>query len=131
MRNFFQRLMFGRYGVDSLNGALMALCLALVVLARLLRVGWLDLAALALLVLCYFRALSRNHAARRRENQKFYELTQPARKWFGGLRQRFRDRKTHRYYSCPSCGTTLRVPKGRGKINITCPKCRAQFIKKT
>lgn len=131
MRNFFLRLMAGRYGVDSLNNTLLVLCFVLLILARILRVGWIDWIAILLLALCYYRAFSRNIQARYRENQKFYAATQPLRKWFGGLRQRFRDRKTHRYYSCPNCGMTLRVPKGKGKINISCPKCRTQFIKKT
>ncbi len=131
MRNFFQRLMAGRYGVDTLGNAMLAACVVLVVAARLLRLGWLDLIAVLVLLLCYYRTFSRNIQARYRENQKFCAAVQPLRKWFGGMWQRFRDRKTHRYYSCPNCGTTLRVPKGKGKINISCPKCRTQFIKKT
>ncbi len=131
MRNFFQRLMFGRYGVDSLNNAMLVLCLVLMILSRVLRAGWLDLLSIAVLVVCYLRVFSRNINARYQENQKFLAAVQPVRKWFGGMKQRFRDRKTHRYFTCPSCGMTLRVPKGKGKINISCPKCRTQFIKKT
>lgn len=131
MRNFFQRLMYGRYGVDALNNTMLAACVVLMLLSRVFRQGWLNLLSIALLVLCYLRLFSRNINARYLENQKFLTAVQPVRKWFGGVRQRFRDRKTHRYFNCPNCGMTLRVPKGRGKINITCPKCRAQFIKKT
>jgi len=131
MRNFFQRLMFGRYGVDTLNNAMLVLCLVLMILSRVLRAGWLDLLSIAVLVVCYLRVFSRNINARYQENQKFLAAVQPVRKWFGGIKQRFRDRKTHRYFTCPSCGMTLRVPKGKGKINISCPKCRTQFIKKT
>ena len=131
MRNFFLRLMAGRYGIDPLNNTLLVLCLVLMLLSRLLHIAWLDILSLLLLLLCYFRCFSRNMNARYRENQKFLVAVQPLRKWFGGLRQRFRDRKTHRYFSCPTCGMTLRVPKGKGKISISCPKCRTQFIKKT
>lgn len=131
MRNFFQRLMYGRYGVDTLNNTLLAVCVVLMIFARVFRQGWLDILSIILLVVCYLRLFSRNINARYRENQKFLNAVQPVRKWFGGVKQRFRDRKTHRYYSCPNCGMTLRVPRGKGKINITCPKCRAQFIKKT
>ena len=123
--------MFGRYGVDSLNNAMLVLCLVLMILSRVLRAGWLDLLSIAVLVVCYLRVFSRNINARYQENQKFLAAVQPVRKWFGGMKQRFRDRKTHRYFTCPSCGMTLRVPKGKGKINISCPKCRTQFIKKT
>ena len=41
------------------------------------------------------------------------------------------DRKTHRYFRCPQCRATVRVPKGKGQIRITCPHCKHQFIKKT
>lgn len=123
--------MFGRYGADALNNAMLVLCLVLMILSRVLRVGWLDLLSIAVLVICYLRVFSRNINARYQENQKFLAAVQPVRKWFGGMKQRFRDRKTHRYFTCPSCGMTLRVPKGKGKINISCPKCRTQFIKKT
>lgn len=123
--------MYGRYGVDALNNALLVVCIVLLVLVRITGWGWLDILSLLLLALCYFRMFSRNITARYNENQKFLSAAQPVRKWFGGLRQRFRDRKTHRYYKCPTCGMTLRVPKGRGKISISCPKCRTQFIKKT
>lgn len=123
--------MFGRYGADALNNAMLVLCLVLMILSRVLRAGWLDLLSIAVLVVCYLRVFSRNINARYQENQKFLAAVQPVRKWFGGMKQRFRDRKTHRYFTCPSCGMTLRVPKGKGKINISCPKCRTQFIKKT
>ena len=123
--------MFGRYGADALNNAMLVLCLVLMILSRVLRAGWLDLLSIAVLVICYLRVFSRNINARYQENQKFLAAVQPVRKWFGGMKQRFRDRKTHRYFTCPSCGMTLRVPKGKGKISISCPKCRTQFIKKT
>lgn len=131
MRNFFQRLMYGRYGTDTLNNTMLVLCIVLMILSRLFRQGWLNILSIAVLVICYLRLFSRNINARYQENQKFLTAVQPVRKWFGGVKQRFRDRKTHRYYVCPNCGMTLRVPRGKGKINITCPKCRAQFIKKT
>lgn len=123
--------MFGRYGADALNNTMLALCIVLLILARVFRIRLLEWLSIVLLVLCYLRIFSRNISARYQENQKFLSATLPIRKWFGGRRQRFRDRKTHRYFACPNCGMTLRVPKGRGKINITCPKCRTQFIKKT
>ena len=123
--------MYGRYGTDTLNNTMLVLCIVLMILSRLFRQGWLNILSIAVLVICYLRLFSRNINARYQENQKFLTAVQPVRKWFGGVKQRFRDRKTHRYYVCPNCGMTLRVPRGKGKINITCPKCRAQFIKKT
>ena len=103
--------MFGRYGADALNNAMLVLCLVLMILSRVLRAGWLDLLSIAVLVICYLRVFSRNINARYQENQKFLAAVQPVRKWFGGMKQRFRDRKTHRYFTCPSCGMTLQKRK--------------------
>ena len=89
------------------------------------------LLVLALLVLCYFRMLSRNIQARYAENQRFLQAWGPVQRRFQDAMFRFRDRKTHCFFKCPSCKTRLRVPRGRGKINIKCSKCGTQFVKKT
>ena len=129
--DFLRRLMAGRYGSDQLNNALLLLSLLLMVIEWITRWRWMGFFVLALLILCYFRMFSRNIQARYAENQWFL------RKWWSisnrlknaGLR--FRDRKTHRYFKCPQCKQRLRVPRGRGKINITCPHCHHQFIRKS
>nr|WP_297179259.1 hypothetical protein [uncultured Agathobaculum sp.] len=129
--NFLRRFMAGRYGGDQLNNALLVLSLLLILLERFTHWRWMTIPVLVLLVLCYFRVFSRNIQARYAENQRFL-------RWWGqiGVRLRnaglrFQDRKTHRYYKCPHCKQRLRVPRGRGKINITCPHCRTQFIRKS
>ncbi|MCR4675383.1 MAG: hypothetical protein K5675_10245 [Lachnospiraceae bacterium] len=40
-------------------------------------------------------------------------------------------KKIYKFYTCSSCGQKVRVPKGKGKIEITCPKCKNTFIKRT
>ena len=119
----FQRFMMGRYGTDQLN--MMLLCVGLVVTVVNLFVkhgtvslvltllGWL------LIGLVFFRTLSRNTYKRYRENRRFLLIL-----------QRIKDRE-HRYYDCPKCRQQVRVPRGKGKIAISCPKCREKFIKKT
>lgn len=72
----------------------------------------------------YYRMLSKKLDQRQAENRAFVN-------WKRQLRQRWDQRKTHRFYRCPNCKTTLRVPKGKGKINITCRSCGHKFIKKT
>ena len=71
------------------------------------------------LILALVRCFSRNTSKRYNENRRFLLLL-----------DRIKDR-SNRYYSCPKCRQTVRVPRGKGKIAIICPKCREKFIKKT
>lgn len=123
--------MYGRYGSDPLNTALLLLALVLMLVGELVSFRILVLCAVALLVLCYFRMFSRNISARYAENQKFMGWWAPLSRKLAGKRAQFRDRKNHRYLKCPECKTTLRVPRGRGKISVTCPKCKHQFTTKS
>ena len=104
---------------------------ALVCLVIGLFVGIFYYIGLLLLLYAYFRMLSRNVHKRYAENIAFMQKTAGVRAKFGQLQQRFALRKTYRYFSCPHCRQQVRVPKGRGKISITCPKCGTQFIKKS
>lgn len=118
------RFMAGRYGTDQLNMVMLWLSLALMILGSLLSklplVGFLlALCSLVLIVLANFRCFSRNVSRRYEENRRFL-------RW----KDRFTDRK-HRYYKCPRCHGTVRVPRGKGKIAITCPRCAERFIKKS
>ena len=124
MLNFFRRFMAGRYGTDKLNIALLGAGVVLSILSFLLsRVPVVGLVLMLLsygcLIITLVRCFSRNTYQRYRENRKFLMFF-----------QRFKD-KEHRYYDCPRCRQQVRVPRGKGKISITCPKCREKFIKKT
>ena len=117
-----QRFMADRYGNDRLNITLLAVGCVLCFVKMFLpsSAGFvLTILAEALLILYLFRFFSRNTYKRYNENRKFLLLI-----------DRIKDRD-HRYYACPKCRQTVRVPKGKGKISITCPKCREKFIKKT
>lgn len=131
MMNFLRRFMAGRYGSDQLNNALLILGVVAILLEWLTHWGVLSFVILALLILCYFRMFSRNIQARYAENQKFMKFWWPISQRFHDARTRFADRKTHRYFKCPQCKKRLRVPRGRGKINITCPQCHTQFVRKS
>ena len=130
IRNAIQRFMYGRYGNDSLNlfliGAYLVSYLLFVV------TGWdlLYWISLVLLVISLFRMLSRNTVRRREENAKFLKATGPLMKWWRLKRTIHRD-KEHRYFKCPSCGQQLRVPSGKGRINVTCRNCGATFEEKS
>ncbi len=130
MKAWFQRFMSGRYGFDQLNGFLCILSLILVVLGAWLS-GFLYWLGLALLLWCYYRMFSRNIQKRYAENMKYLSLQNQAKDWLARQKLRFDQRKVYRYFKCPHCKQSIRVPRGRGRISITCPKCGTSFIKKS
>jgi hypothetical protein len=83
------------------------------------------------LLIGYFRVLSKNISKRYQENVRFMKLWNPTKNWILKKVNRLRDMRTHRYYKCPKCSQTLRVPKGKGKIRIFCPICKSEFRKKS
>ncbi len=121
LRYKYSQFMMGRYGSDKLNMALLIAGVAFSLLAAIL--PWVKVVLLVISYLLMFwaiyRMLSRNTYKRYQENRKFLQLF-----------ERIRDRE-HRYYDCPRCHQQVRVPRGKGKISITCPKCKEKFIKKT
>ncbi|WP_242844301.1 intracellular growth attenuator family protein [Candidatus Soleaferrea massiliensis] len=130
MMNWLRRFMMGRYGADQLSFALLILYFVLTLVSQTIRWPYLMLIALLPIAWCFFRMLSRNVQKRYAENLVFLKFWNPVKGWFSRHFGRMRD-KTHRYYRCPQCSQQLRVPKGRGKIEISCPKCHTKFIKKT
>lgn len=127
-----RRFFAGRYGSDALNCVLLVLAVVVSLVNNILANVFLDsriytgviyhvlwLVMMALLVLSLVRSFSRNIPARRRENARLVQL------W-----TRLRDRK-NRYFRCPNCRQLVRVPRGRGKVSIRCPKCGEKFIRKT
>lgn len=123
MRMGLSRFMAGRYGTDRLN--MVILCTGLFV--SLLTVWsksalWdliFTLLSYGLMIWAIFRTLSRNTYARYQENRKFLQFF-----------DRLKDRR-NKYFDCPKCRQTVRVPRGKGKISITCPRCKEKFIRKT
>ena len=126
-----RRLLVGRYGMDALNKALFVIALILLVISFFRPYRGLDLLVLILLVIGYFRFFSRNIAARYRENQRFLFLLAKPRAFFRKRKYRFDQRKTYRFYRCPKCRKELRVPIGKGKIRVICPRCGEEFIRKS
>lgn len=122
MRAAFQRFMYGRYGSDKLNMMLLAVAVVLLLVSNFDGLYWLGIVAYVPLLLSIYRMYSRNIYKRRQENLRFLSLVSK-------VKTRVTDRD-HRYFKCPKCKQTVRVPKGVGKIAITCPKCREKFTKK-
>ena len=119
----FRRFMVGRYGTDKLGLAMLGAALAMSLLGSFIPVAAVKLAMTAayygLMFWALFRMFSRNTYARYEENRKFLRFF-----------DRLKDRE-HRYFNCPKCQQPVRVPRGKGKIAITCPRCREKFVKKT
>ena len=130
MRNAIQRFMYGRYGSDQFGRFLFGAAVVLTVLSLLLDSSLLVLLADVLIFYALFRMLSRNTYKRREENGKFLKKANPAIKWLR-LQQAIRKDKTHRYFKCPNCSQHLRVPRGKGKITVTCRSCGASFQEKS
>ncbi len=126
IRNAFQRFMYGRYGNDQLNVFLICLYVVLFLAQVLTRSVLFYYLSLAVVLWAMFRLLSRNPERRRAENVKFMALTDPLARWFR-LQRTIRRDKEHRYFKCPNCGQQLRVPRGKGKITVTCRGCGASF----
>ncbi len=134
MKDFFERVndkirefMTGRYGTDDFSKFLLTATLILFLLSLITGWGFVYLLALAGLIYSYYRILSRDFAARSEENRKYLGLIESAKKKLRVQKKRFDGRKDYRFFKCPGCGQEVRVPKGKGHIRITCPKCSEQF----
>ncbi|WP_434311504.1 hypothetical protein [Hominifimenecus sp. rT4P-3] len=130
MKERFRQFMMGRYGADQLSRFIMGCGIVTLILYMILRGRLWYWLTLVLLVWNYYRVLSRDHNKRYRENLKYLELRRKVTGIFRGTRTSAQD-KNFRIYHCPSCHQKVRVPRGKGKISITCPKCRCEFIKRT
>lgn len=130
MREKIYRFMMGRYGNDQFNRFLMILAMICFVLS-LFRVPGVYLIGLLCLIYTYFRMLSRNTYKRSLENNKYLQYEYKVKRWFSGVKRGMQQRKTHHIYRCPSCRQKIRIPRGKGRIEIRCPKCGQTFIKKS
>ncbi|MBQ3556861.1 MAG: hypothetical protein IJA11_03575 [Oscillospiraceae bacterium] len=130
LRNMIQRFMYGRYGVDQLGRALLYTGLVLLGLSVLTGSQVANGLSLAMYAVVLFRMMSRNHAARRRENESYLRRSAPITRRVRLWRSMLRD-KEHRYFKCPGCKKYLRVPRGKGRIAITCRSCGCQFTKES
>lgn len=131
MRDRFMRFMMGRYGTDEFSKFLLGFAVALMVLNLFVRIGLLNTLVMVLLVYVYFRMFSKNIQKRYEENMKYLQLRGKVFQRFEKEKRMAADRKVNHIYKCPTCKQKIRVPKGKGKICITCPKCRTEFTKKS
>ncbi len=137
MRDKFNKFMQGRYGVDELSRFTMGAALVLIILTMFITMfnrnlgSIFDFLGIAAIVYAYFRIFSRNIQQRYAENQKYLQMTSKFRFRFNKEKNLMKQRKTHHIYSCPGCGQKVRIPRGKGKIEIECPKCHTKFVKRS
>lgn len=130
MREKLQRFMWGRYGTDSLNQFLLAsafICLVISFFGG----GIFYILATVVMVYAYFRMFSRNISKRTMENQWFLQRKMKIFGFFKKKKRELGQRKIYHIYRCPNCRQKIRVPKGKGRIAISCRKCGNEFIKKS
>ena len=131
MKERMQRFMAGRYGNDQLNQFIFIVAIISMVLEIITRQSLFYTLTLVLLILAYVRVFSRNINKRYEENMKFLQKKDAILNKFRRQKYYAAQRRNYHIYTCPQCKQKIRIPKGKGKISITCPKCRTSFIKKS
>ena len=136
MREKFIRFMQGRDGADEFAKFTIGVSLFLIIVAAFLNRnslagGLFDSVGLLLMAYTYFRIFSRNISRRYVENQKYLQIKSDLKRRFLREKNIMNQRKVYHIYKCPGCAQKIRVPKGKGKIEISCPKCHTRFIKRS
>lgn len=122
VRNGARNLMNGRYGSDQLGTTLVIVALVLTILSNWLG-RWLSIVALLILIVVFVRMFSKNIEARKKENDAFVSFLPGANTWIRRQRVKWSNRKTKAYVRCPHCNAEFALPKGKGRLRATCPKC--------
>lgn len=135
LREILAKFMYGRYGTDRLNMFLLIVLLVCAGLNLFVRNGYFSIVMSSwetlLVILIYYRMFSRNIQKRYAENQKYLSLENQVKRFFGKTKYMQEQRKDFHIYTCPQCRQKIRIPKGKGKISVRCPKCGAEFVKKS
>jgi ABC-type transport system involved in cytochrome bd biosynthesis fused ATPase/permease subunit len=129
--NWLKKIMAGRYGSDQLSMALVSISILLVLIFGFTKVNIILYLSYVPLLICVFRIFSKDINKRRMENYKFAMLMSPIYSWTRKKASKLQSLKTYKYFKCPNCKRKLRVPRHKGKISITCPVCKSEFIRKS
>ncbi len=133
MKDFLSRFFQGRYGAygtDRMTKVMLVIAAILLALSFVTPLGFLYYVAFIILFYCYFRMFSRNIPARYRENEFFVKWTDKFIDFFKNIGKNISNKKSFHIYKCPSCGQKIRIPRGKGKVEIRCPKCGNEFVKR-
>jgi len=130
MKQKFLRFMQTRAGGDQLGIALLVLGMVISFAASIFNLKWLSPIGLIPMIITIIRMFSSNVVKRRSENYKFMMWWGKVTSWFKKKHAHIKGMKQYRYFKCPKCGQGVRIPRGKGKVNITCPKCAEKFVRK-
>ena len=135
MKEKLIRFMQGRYGVDTFSKFLLIFGLAAALLSSVFAGKFLGvicyILGVLLIVYCYCRMFSKKVEKRYAENQAFLARTYRLRCFFQKQAGNLSQRKEYHIYKCPGCGQKIRIPRGKGRVEVRCPKCSTAFIKKS
>lgn len=136
LKERIRRFMQGRYGiVDQYSEFLFIVAIPMYIIGNIISIRVVSalLMGVALFLVFYvdYRIMSRNCTKRYRENEQYLSLRVYSVSVGRSFGSRIKDRRENRIYKCPSCKQRIRVPRGKGKIAITCPQCRTEFIRKS
>ena len=127
IRRWFRQFMVGRRGPDALAAAAVTLALVLSLVNMFAKASWISLVGGALVVYAVWRMLSRDVATRAREDDAFMRRIAPLRRFASNPKAAVAEARQYRHATCPSCGQGVRVPRGKGKLRVTCPRCGTRF----
>lgn len=131
MKDKFLRFMQGRYGTDQFSKAMMIVGVVVMLIASIFPNNIVYLLSLLLIIVSYTRIFSKNYQKRYKENQWFLKHFSFVYHLIPDLKRKLNQNKQYHIYKCPSCKQKMRIPRGKGKIEIRCKKCGKQFIKKS
>ena len=131
MKEKWNRFMMGRYGTDDLSRHLIGVEFVLLLINNFWKNSILPFLILVILIYVYYRMFSRDYNKRYAENMKFLSFKNKIIYQFSRQKSEMQQRKIYHIYRCPSCKQKIRVPKGKGNIIVTCPKCRTEFQRKS
>lgn len=125
------RFLQERYGIDDLSKLMMGIVFILAVINMFFRLPVLSAVIWAVIILIYFRMFSKNKYKRYQENQLYLKYMEPFQNWIRKQINIIKLRKDYHIYTCPTCKQKIKIPRGKGRIAVRCPKCRTEFIKKS
>ena len=121
------KFMKDRYGIDELYKFLLLICFVLLVINTFVSNNIIRLFEVLLIVIIFYRYMSKNIKLRKKENDKYLEIKNKIIKLFDYNKKKYKDRNTHMYKKCPKCKQKIRLPLKKGKHTVKCPNCGKRF----